>query len=143
MFVSRLARIALLLIPAACMAQTAGYQPNFGKSGIDLGAMDTAVSPCTNFYEYSCGLWRAKNPMPPDRARWGRFDELAEHNLEVERDILEKAAKLTPGRSALDQKIGDFYASCMNEAAIEREGVTPIRPLLDEIAALGSKEQLA
>ena len=81
--------------------------------------------------------------MPPDRARWGRFDELAEHSLEVERGILEKAAQVTPGRSALDQKIGDFYAACMNEAAIESKGVTPIKPQLDEIDALRSKEQLA
>lgn len=147
MRISRLARISLELIPIAAFAQTAAqtptYQPNFGKSGIDLGAMDTAVSPCTNFYEYSCGLWRAKNPMPPDRARWGRFDELAEHSLEVERNILEKAAQVTPGRSALDQKIGDFFAACMNEAAIESKGVTPIEPQLDEIDALRSKEQLA
>ncbi len=143
MLISRLAQIALVLFPLAALAQTAGYQPNPGKSGIDLGAMDTAVSPCTNFYEYSCGLWRAKNPMPPDRARWGRFDELAEHSLEVERDILEKSAQVTPARSALDQKIGDFYAACMNEAAIETNGVTPIKPLLGEIDALRSKEQLA
>jgi putative endopeptidase len=143
MLISRLAQAILALLPVAAFAQIATYQPNPGKSGIDLGAMDTAVSPCTNFYEYSCGLWRVKNPMPPDRARWGRFDELAEHSLEVERSILEKAAQVTPGRSALDQKIGDFYAACMNEAVIESKGVTPIKPQLDEIDALRSKEQLA
>ena len=93
MRISRLAQIALAFSPIASFAQTATYQPNFGKSGLDLGAMDTNVSPCTNFYRVRVRHWRAKNPMPPDRARWGRFNELREHNLEVEREILEKAAQ--------------------------------------------------
>ncbi len=135
--------MVLALASGAAFAQAPAYEPNPGKSGIDLGAMDTSIGPCTNFYQYACGLWRAKNPIPPDRARWGRFDELADHNLAVERDILEKSARVSPDRSALDQKIGDYYAACMDEAAIERKGVTPIKPQLDEISALRSKDQLA
>jgi putative endopeptidase len=130
-------------LPAAALAQLPTYEPNYGQSGLDLGAMDTNVSPCSNFYQYACGTWRTKNPIPADRSRWGRFDELGESNLKIERSILEKAAQPSPTRSALDQKIGDFYAACMNEPAIERLGVRPILPELDQIDGLRSKDQLA
>src|SRR5580698_6612634 len=130
-------------MPIAVFAQLPTYEPNYGQSGIDLGAMDTNVSPCSNFYQYACGTWRVKNPIPPDRARWARFEELGENNLKVERGILEKAAQPSTARSTLDQKIGDFYAACMNEPAIERLGVAPIKPELEQIDGLSSKEQLA
>ena len=82
-------------------------------SGVDLKAMDTSVNPCQNFYQYACGGWRKNNPIPPDQSRWARFNELAERNLAIERGILEKAG---------DSQIGDFYAACMDEPAIETQG---------------------
>lgn len=124
-------------------AQITTYEPMPGKSGIDLGAMDTNVSPCTNFYQYACGNWRAKNPIPPDQARYSRFSELADRNLRIEREILEKAATQSPNRPALDQKVGDYYAACMDENGIEQRGVAPIKATLDAINALDSKQQLA
>ena len=130
-------------LPVAAIGQLPTYEPKYGESGVDLGAMDTSISPCSNFFQYACGLWRAKNPIPPDRARWGRFNELADNNLKLERGILEKAAQPSPNRSALDQKIGDFYNACIDVAAIERKGVTPIKPELDAIDALRSKNELA
>jgi putative endopeptidase len=135
--------LANLLAVVTVVAQTAVYQPQPGKSGVDLGAMDTNVSACTNFYQYACGNWRAKNPVPPDRSRWDRFNELGERNLRIERDILEKAAQPAANRSAIEQKIGDYYGSCMDETSIERKGAEPIRPLLDEINAVQSKGQIA
>jgi endothelin-converting enzyme/putative endopeptidase len=126
----------------ATFGQTPVYQPQTGKSGVDLGAMDTNVSPCTNFYQYACGGWRAKNPIPADQSRWARFNELAERNLNIEHEILEKAAKPASERSAVDQKIGDYYAACMDEGTIDRKGVAPIKPQLDSIEALHSKQQL-
>jgi endothelin-converting enzyme/putative endopeptidase len=132
--------ILLLLIPTLALAQ---YKPNFGESGIDLGALDTAVSPCTNFYQYACGAWRAQNPIPPDKSRWGRFDELAERNLGIERDILAKAAEPSPDRSQIDKEIGDFYAACMDEKSVDQKGVAGILPLLISIHHLESKDKLA
>jgi putative endopeptidase len=131
------------LVPFAALAQAPTYEPQPGKSGLDLGAMDTNVSPCTNFYQCACGQWRAKNPIPPDQSRWGRFNELSERNLRIEREILDKAAQPLPSRSAIDQKIGDYYAACMDERGVDRKGVDPIKPALDSINAIHSKEQLA
>jgi len=138
-----LAPILTGLLPIIAAAQAPSYTPQPGKSGIDLGAMDTNVSPCTNFYQYACGNWRAQNPIPPDQSRWGRFNELADRTLGVEREILAKAAQPAAGRSKVDQEIGDFYAACMDEKGIDEKGVTPIKPILADIDQLKSKEQLA
>ena len=135
--------VLLMLVPLGAPAQAPMYQAQPGKSGLDLGAMDTDVSPCTNFYQYACGNWRAKNPIPPDQSRWSRFNELNERNLAVERQILEKAAQPSSNRSAIDQKIGDFYSACMDETGIDRKGVDGLKPDLEAINALDSKQQLA
>ncbi len=133
----------LLALSSLALSQTPAYEPQIGKSGLDLGALDTNVNPCSNFYQYACGNWRAKNPIPGDQSRWGRFNELSERNLKIERDILEKAAKPDPNRTALDQKIGDYYAACMDEPQIEAKGVAPLQASIQSINKLTSKDELA
>ena len=110
-------------------------------SGVDLKAIDKSVDPCQNFYLYACGSWMKANPIPPEYSRWGRFDELGDRNEKILRDILEDSAK-HPGRSPVDQKIGAFYSSCMNEAAIDKAGDSPLKPGLERIQALKSKSEL-
>jgi putative endopeptidase len=107
---------------------------------IDPTAIDHTVSPCENFYQFVCGNWINKNPIPPDRGRWTRFDVLAELNLEKLRAILETAAA---GSDPATRKIGDFYASCMDEAAIEAKGLEPLAPELARIDAVTSPADLA
>ncbi|HVN03401.1 MAG TPA: M13 family metallopeptidase [Bryobacteraceae bacterium] len=121
--------LAALLALAALRAADAP-----SASGVDLKAMDPSVSPCQNFYQYACGTWRKNNPIPPDQSRWARFNELAERNMVIERGILEKAG---------NSQIGDFYAACMDEPAIERRGIRPIEPLLKQVDAISSKRDLA
>jgi predicted metalloendopeptidase len=119
-----------LLLPLLALAQRPAP-----SSGIDKAALNTAVDPCVDFYQYACGNWNASHPLPADRARFGRFNELQDHNEQVSLDILQGAAA-KKDRSPLEQKIGDFYASCMDTAAIAKKGLDPIKSELDRIAAL-------
>ena len=111
-------------------------------TSFDVSLLDRSVDPCTDFYRFTCGGWMARNPIPPDQAVWGRFNELAENNLIIERRILEQASVESAKRDANTQKIGDYYTSCMDEAAIEKKGLEPLRPELDRIAGLESKAEL-
>jgi len=104
--------------------------------------LDKDIDPCNDFYAYACSKWIAGNPIPPDRSSWGRFNELQERGEYIVRDILEKAAVERPGRSTNEQKIGDYYAACMDESAIEKAGAKPLDPDFAGIAALHSKQDL-
>jgi len=110
--------------------------PSFDPDGLDRGA-----DPCADFYQFSCGNWMKNNPIPPDQSSWGRFNELAERNRQIMHEMLEDAAKLT-SRTPNQQKIGDYYASCMDEAAINEKGVAVLNPEFDRIATMQSKDQL-
>jgi putative endopeptidase len=118
---------------------TAG-QGSSSASGLQLDAMDKTADACSDFYRFACGNWMAKNPVPADRASWGRFDELQERNNETLKKILESA---TAGADPGSKKIGDYYASCMDESAINGKGAAPVDPLLKKIAALASPNALA
>ncbi len=96
-------------------------------------AMDPDANPCEDFYQYACGGWVDTTTIPPDRPRWERgFTEIDERNRAILRETLEAAAS-NPGSDSDRKKLGDFYASCMNEEAIERAGAAPLKPALDEI----------
>ena len=110
---------------------------------LNVADIDKTCPPCQDFYKYADGGWLAKNPVPPAYPSWGRFNELQERNREVLHKILERAAadrKAPEGSN--EQKIGDFYASCMDEAKIEADGIKPLEPELDRLAHLQSVAEL-
>jgi endothelin-converting enzyme/putative endopeptidase len=117
---------------------TVNSMPSF-----DPRAIDRSVSPCANFYQYACGTWNRNNPIPADQASWGRFNELQENNREVLHQIAEKDAKPSPSRTPVEQKVGDYWAACMDEARIGELGTAPLKPELDRIAAMHGKRDLA
>jgi len=101
--------------------------------GFDPANLDRNADACQDFNQFANGGWMAHNPVPPAYARWGKFEELAEKNRDVLHDILEAAAKnkrAKPG--SLEQKVGDFYASCMDEQKIEAEGIKQSQILQSE-----------
>ena len=106
------------------------------SAGFDLGSLDTTVKPGNDFFRYADGGWIDKNPIPAELPRWGRFLELNENNLKTCDQIMRDASTARAPKGSDLQKIGDFYASGMDEAAIEAAGLTPLQPQLDRIAAI-------
>jgi putative endopeptidase len=105
--------------------------------GFDLANLDRSVSPCDDFYKFADGGWMKNNPVPADRSTWATYSKLMDRNEEELHGILEEAAKdksATPGSNW--QKIGDYYATCMDENAIEAAGIKPLDPALQEIAQI-------
>ena len=123
--------LLISLVPICALAQT--------DQGFSVANIDKSANPCVDFYQYACGMWTANNPIPPDQATWGRTSEIAERNRTILRDILEKASVNDPKRTAVEQKIGDFYGSCMDEQTIEKLGTQPLKPDMDRIDAITAK----
>jgi putative endopeptidase len=128
--------------PAAPAASAATAAPAKNLE-FDRANLDPAVSACTDFYQYANGGWLAKNPIPPQYPTWGMLSGLQQENRQVLREILEAAAKKPAAqRTPVEQKIGDFYASCMNTAQIDAAGIQPLQPELDRINAIDSPRAL-
>lgn len=127
------AALVLLLTASLAAAQT---------KGVDLGALDRNAEPCDDFYQFACGGWLSKNPIPGDQAMWGRFNELDDRNTATLIKILEDASQPSATRTPIEQKIGDFYASCMDEAAIDKLSLAPLQKDLQRIDALKSTREL-
>jgi endothelin-converting enzyme/putative endopeptidase len=110
---------------------------------LDITAMDRTANPCVDFFQYACGGWNKKNPIPPDQARWEVYSKMTDENTRFLWGILEGDAKPREGRNPVQQKIGDYFAACMAEPDVEKAGLDPLKPALDSIAALKSTRELA
>jgi putative endopeptidase len=110
---------------------------------LDVSAMDKSANPCVDFYQYTCGGWMKNNPIPADQAGWSVYAKLTQDNQRFLWGILDDLGKRVEGRTPSQQKIGDYFASCMDEPAVEKLGATPLKPALDEIARIKTRQDLA
>lgn len=128
-----LTRLTLTLLLAGALAQ----QP--AGRGFDTSSLDRSCQPCEDFFKFANGGWLSRNPVPAAYSSWGRFHELDERNREQVRQILEDAAKSAGGNEgnggnkSNEQKIGAYYASCMDAAQVEAAGLKPIEPELRRV----------
>ena len=142
----RFVKTSVLLFLAATLSQAQSTTPASSPSGpvrFSADMLDKSIDPCTNFYAYACTKWKAQNPIPGDRPGWGSFNVLQERGEFIVRDILEKYSANDSNRTATQQKIGDYYQGCMDEASIESTGMHPLESELKTVNALQSKQDLA
>jgi endothelin-converting enzyme/putative endopeptidase len=109
---------------------------------LDLNDMDKSVDPCKDFYAYVCGGWEKNNPIPADQSSWSVYAKLANDNQQFLWGILEQDAKPSPTRTPVQQKIGDYFAACMNTDAIDKLGDDPVRVTLVRLQGLRTREEV-
>ncbi len=131
------------VLAAALAFAAAGASAHTNERGIDPQNFDESAGACADFFQHANGGWLKSNPIPPEYSQWSLDDELRERNLVMQRDILEGAAKnpADPGSNA--RKIGDFYASAMDESAVNAAGYAPIRERLAHVDALKTSADVA
>ena len=135
--------LTLVLASAIAYAQDASTGSTIHPPVLDITSIDTSVDPCTDFFTYSCGGWLKKNPIPPDKIAWSAAAKLSDDNKVLLREILEEAAEGGASRDPVKQKIGDYYAACMDEKAVEAAGAKPLQAGLEQIDGMHSKREMA
>ena len=138
----RLPAAALLCALVLSLAVFAQHTATINH-GFNLASIDQTCKPCADFFQYANGGWIKNNPIPAAYPAWGRFNELAEKNNDKLHEILEAAAKNTAAPAGSnEQKIGAFYASCMNESGIEAAGTKPLAPEFARIERMANLADL-
>jgi len=135
--------VLALLASVPCLPQSAPEPALPYSPSLDVTSMDKSVDPCADFYTYSCGGWQKNNPIPPDQTSWSVYGKLYQDNLTFLRGILTSAAAAKSGRDQVTQEIGDFYGACLDEAAVNKRGLSAIQSQLDAVAALKSTRDIA
>ncbi|KFA93793.1 M13 family metallopeptidase [Archangium violaceum] len=130
-------------VTSAPMDKKAAAPPTHGSFGVDTAGMNTAVAPGDNFYRYVNGTWLEKAEIPADRSSYGMFTKLAEEASRRTRGLIEEAASANAPAGSEVRKLGDLFASFMDEAGIEAKGLAPLQPELERIAAITTRKELS
>ena len=144
-------RVILLLVIAASMVNaqngpqtTTGAKPALPYfPSLNPSSLDKSIDPCGDFYHYACGGWQKNNPIPADQTQWDVYSKLYQDNLNFLRGILEQAAVGGTSRNEATQKTGDFFASCMDVEAVDKQGLTGLQPDIDAIGKIKDARELA
>ena len=126
--------VLMMMMPVAGMAQ--------GKTGIKMENLDKSVKPAEDFYQFATGGWQQRNPLPAAYSRFGSFDMLQEDNNKRINSILDELQKKTFADGTVERKLSDFYKLAMDSVRREKEGIAPVKPLLDEIETAADKQAL-
>lgn len=148
--------LLLLTLPLALLAQKPGLTAHSPAAAgpadeasapklehFDPNMVDKALSPCDDFYKYSCSKWTSTNPIPADQVYWGTGSNLQLWNENILRETMEAASKADTNRTAVNREIGDYWAACMDVSGIEAAGLKPVQPELERVAALQAKKEIA
>src|SRR5882757_5617374 len=128
--------VGVLAVALASVDLRAADQPS--AWGFDTANLDKTCKPCDDFYRFAMGGWMKSNPIPPEYSSWGTFTQLADKNQQNLRQILDAAENTKAAPGSNEQKIGDFYASCMDTTAIDAAGTKSLDSDLARIAAIKS-----
>ncbi len=129
--------LPMMLIAAMPLAADAQ-----SKSGIVMSNLDKTAKPADDFYQFATGGWQKNNPLPAAYSRYGSFDQLGENNNKRINSILTELQKKSYKKGTIEQKLSDFYKLALDVERRNKEGIAPVKPLLDEIAAAKTKEDL-
>lgn len=110
--------------------------------GLDVSAMDRTAEPCEDLYQFACGNWNKLNPIPADQSRWSVYSKMAAEGQRFQWGILQRLAAAKNGNTPLQQKLGNYFAACMDESHVEAAGHTPLTPLLKQIDTIADKAAL-
>ena len=129
-----------MVVFAACKSSKTGEENNY--SAIDSSMLDSTIRPGDDFYAFINSKWISQNPIPADKASYGSFHTLDDNSLKTLRLTMEQASTANAAKGTNTQKVGDFWKSGMDTVAIEKAGIDPIKPFLEQINAINNADDL-
>ncbi len=139
----RLLKPSLLLLTVCAIFGGSVLAQSTPQKGVQVGDIDTKADPCTDFFQFANGKWRADNPIPPSMVRWSRRWKAGEDAKEQLKGILDDVSRKTDWpRGSVEELISDYYGSCMNEAAVNKLGIDAAKPMLAKIDGMKSPADL-